>query len=71
MCASEIRKRVLYFAVEAAELDEPGAMAALISLKLSENPQFQDRPGACKLIETAAKRGDQAAARRLPECRAN
>jgi TPR repeat protein len=64
-------KRVLYFAVEAAELDEPGAMAALISLKLSENPQFRDRPGACKLIETAAKRGDQSAARRLPECRTN
>jgi hypothetical protein len=38
---------------------------------LSENPQFQDRPGACKLIETAAKRGDQSAARRLPECRTN
>jgi hypothetical protein len=64
-------KRVLYFAAEAAELDEPGAMAALISLKLSEHPQFQDRPGACKLIETAVKRGDQAAAQRLPECRAN
>jgi len=64
-------KRVLYFAVEAAELDEPGAMAALIGLKLSENPQFRDRPGACKLIETAAKRGDQSAARRLPECRTN
>ena len=64
-------KRVLYYAAEAAELDEPGAMTALISLKLSEHPQFQDRPGACKLIETAAKRGDQAAAQRLPECRAN
>ncbi|MEA2896962.1 MAG: hypothetical protein QOJ84_2577 [Bradyrhizobium sp.] len=67
----EYPKRVLYDATEAAELDEPGAMAALISLKLSEHPQFQDRPGACKLIETAAKRGDQAAAQRLPECRAN
>jgi hypothetical protein len=52
-------------------LDEPGAMEALISLKLSQNPQFRDRPGACKLIETAAERGDQAAARRLPECRTN
>ena len=29
---------------EAAELDEPGAMAALIDLKLSQNAQFQDRP---------------------------
>jgi hypothetical protein len=64
-------ERVLYFATEAAELDELGTMAALIGLKLSEHPQFQDRPGACKLIETAAKRGDQAAARRLSECRAN
>jgi TPR repeat protein len=64
-------KRVLYDAAQAAELDEPGAMAALISLKLSQNPQFQDRPGACKLIETAAGRGDQTMAQRLPECRAN
>jgi TPR repeat protein len=64
-------ERVLYFAVEAAELDEPGAMAALIDLKLSQNPQFQDRPGACKLIEMAAKRGDQAAAQRSTECRVN
>lgn len=67
----EYPKRVLYDATEAAELDEPGALAALIDLKLSQNPQFQDRPGACKLIETAAKRGDQAVAQRLPECRAN
>ena len=37
-------KGVLYDAVEAAELDEPGAMAALIELKLSANAQFQDRP---------------------------
>jgi hypothetical protein len=64
-------KRVLYDAVEAAELDEPGAMAALINLKLSDNAQFQDRPGACKLIETAAKRGDQIMTQRLAECRAN
>jgi TPR repeat protein len=64
-------KRVLYFAVEAAELGEPGAMAALIDLKMSKNPQFQDRPGACKLIETAAKSGDQAMTERLAECRAN
>jgi len=64
-------KQTLYYAAEAAELDEPGAMAALIELKLSENPQFQDKPGACKLIETAVKRGDQAMAQRLAECRAN
>src|SRR4051812_7593542 len=31
-------KRTLYFAVEAAELGEPGAMATLIDLKMSKNP---------------------------------
>jgi hypothetical protein len=51
--------------------DEPGAMTALINLKLSDNVQFQDRPGACKLIETAASRGDQAVIQRLAECQAN
>ena len=64
-------KRTLYDAVQAAELDEPGAMAALIELKLSANAQFQDRPGACKLIETAVGRGDQSMAQRLADCRAN
>ncbi|MES2197476.1 MAG: hypothetical protein V4517_23910 [Pseudomonadota bacterium] len=64
-------KQTLYYALEAAELDEPGAMAALIELKLSANPQFQDRPGACKLIETAVSRGDQTMTPRLSECRAN
>ena len=64
-------KRVLYDAAEAAELDEPGAMTALIELKLSANSQFQDRPGACKLIETAVSRGDQTMAQRLADCRAN
>ena len=64
-------KRVLYDAVQAAELDEPGAMKALIDLKLSANTQFQDRPGACKLIETAVSRGDQTMTQRLSDCRAN
>jgi TPR repeat protein len=64
-------KSTLYYAVEAAELDEPGAMNALIALKLSANAQFQDRPGACKLIKTAVGRGDQTMAQRLAECRAN
>ena len=64
-------KRTLYDAVEAAELDEPGAMKALIELKLSANAQFQDRPGACKLIETAISRGDQTMAQRLADCRAS
>jgi TPR repeat protein len=62
-------KQTLYYAVEAAELDEPGAMKALIELKLSANAQFQDRAGACKLIETAVSRGDQGMAERLAECR--
>lgn len=64
-------KHLLYYALEAAELDEPGAMAALIELKLSDNAQFQDRSGACKLIETAVSRGDQTMTPRLSECRAN
>jgi hypothetical protein len=64
-------KRTLYDAVQAAELDEPGAMAALIELKLSANAQFQDRPGACKLIDTAVSRGDQTMAQRQADCRAN
>ncbi|MBR1146296.1 SEL1-like repeat protein [Bradyrhizobium sp. AUGA SZCCT0431] len=63
-------KHLLYYATEAAELDEPGAMAALIDLKLSKNAQFQDRPGACKLIETAVSRGDQSMTQRLADCRA-
>jgi hypothetical protein len=63
-------KSVLYDAAMAAELDEPGALAALIDLKLSGNAQFQDRPGACKLIGTAASRGDQTMTPRLAECRA-
>ena len=63
-------KRVLYDATMAAELDEPGALALLVDLKLSGNAQFQDRPGACKLIETAAGRGDQSMTPRLAECRA-
>jgi hypothetical protein len=59
----------LYYAMEAAELDEPGATARLIELKLSDNGQFRDRPGACKLIETAIARGDQSMAPRLAVCR--
>ena len=64
-------KRVLYDAVQAAELGEPGAMDALIALKLSANAQFEDRPGACNLIETAVGRGDQTMTQRLADCRAN
>jgi len=59
----------LYDATEAAELGEPGARAALIDLKLSQNSQFRDKAGGCKLVEAAASAGDAAAARRLPDCR--
>ena len=48
-------------------LRRPGA--ALINLKLSGNARFQDKAGACKLIETAVSRGDQAMTVRLSECR--
>ena len=64
-------KITLYKAVEAAELDEPGAIQALIRLKLSQNALFQDRPGACKLIETAVSHGDRSLMPRLAECPAN
>jgi hypothetical protein len=59
----------LYYAMEAAELDEPGATTALIELKLSDNAQFRDPAGACKLMETAVARGDQSMAPRLAGCR--
>jgi TPR repeat protein len=59
----------LYDAMEAAELDEPGATAALIELKLSDNAQFRDPAGACKLLGTALARGDQSVAPRLEACR--
>jgi len=47
------------------------AMTALIELKLSANPQFQDRPGACKLIETAVSRVDPSMAPASLGSRAN
>jgi TPR repeat protein len=62
-------KDTLYSAMEAAELDEPGAMAALIELKLSDNAQFRDPAGACKLLETAVSRGDQSMAPHPEACR--
>jgi hypothetical protein len=64
-------RHLLYYATEAAELDEPGAMAALVDLKLSQNAQFQDRPGACKLIGTAVGCGDHTLTQRLADCRAS
>jgi len=64
--------RVTFDAMQAAELDEPGATAALIDLKLSQHPQFRDQTGGCKLLQTAATSGDPTAAQRIAaECRAN
>jgi TPR repeat protein len=63
---------VLFDAMEAAELDEPGAKTALIDLKLSPHPQFSDKHGGCKLLETVAASGDQAATQRMAmDCRNN
>lgn len=59
----------LYDASEAAELGEPGALAALIALKLSANSQFADKTGGCALADRAAWTADAAA--RPAECRAN
>jgi len=61
---------ILYDATEAAELGEPGAAAALINLKLSQNAQFRDEVGGCMLAEETAKHGVDVPARHLPECRA-
>jgi hypothetical protein len=45
-------------------------LAVLNNLKLSANARFQDKAGACKLIETAVARGDPSMAPRLSECHA-
>ena len=58
----------LYDATVAAELGEPGAMAALIDLKLSRHVQFADKAGGCALLEQATKSGGSAAASRVAEC---
>ncbi|MGB9367616.1 MAG: hypothetical protein WCE79_16535 [Xanthobacteraceae bacterium] len=51
----------LYDATVAAELGEPGAIAALIDLKLSRHVQFADKTGGCALLAQAAKDGDAVA----------
>jgi hypothetical protein len=66
-CRASIRRAIDRLAAG----DEPGAMAALIDLKLSQNAQFQDRPGACKLIETAVSRRNRSLMPRLAVCPAN
>ncbi len=59
----------LYDLIEAAELGEPGALPALIDLKLSQSAQFADKAGGCKLAEQAAASGSAAAAQRMARCR--
>jgi TPR repeat protein len=59
---------ILYDATEAIDLGEPGAVNALINLKLSRSAQFGDKPGGCALARVAAKNGDETAAGRLLEC---
>ena len=59
----------LYDALEAAELDEPGMLAALIDLKLSDHVQFNDQKGACKLIDENARRGRDDAISRQHYCK--
>ena len=57
--------------LEAADAGEPGLMDALIDLKLSDNKQFADKAGGCKLAREAAGRGDAHGKRRLQECGQN
>lgn len=64
-------KRVLYEITEASELGEPKAMATLIALKLSQNPEFADKIGGCRLAESAVADGDESAKKFLPACAAN
>jgi len=61
-------ENVMYDAMEAVELGEPGAAAALIDLKLSKNEQLHDDSGGCKLVMQFAK--EEFAARRVVECAA-
>jgi TPR repeat protein len=53
---------MLYDATEAADLDEPGALDALIALKLSPNKQFADKPGGCALAKRAGRQRSECGA---------
>jgi TPR repeat protein len=61
---------IVYDAAEAVELGEPGAAAALIDLKLSNNEQFRDESGGCKLVIQFAKTGGDFAEKYVPDCNA-
>jgi TPR repeat protein len=59
---------VLYDMVEAVELEEPGALPALIELKLSNHVQFGDKAGGCVLLQRAAEQGLPGLDRWEPHC---
>lgn len=46
----------LYDAIQAADLDEPGALSALIDLRLSGNSQFRDPTDGCRWMVVARSR---------------
>ena len=60
---------LLYDMVEAAELGEPGARAALIDLKLSGNAPFRDQGGGCALVADASRAEASRPARWAELCR--
>jgi len=60
---------LLYDVLEAAELDEPGMLEAIVSLKLSQSTQFRDPEGACKLVATYRAQGRAVAAASAGPCR--
>jgi TPR repeat protein len=51
--------------IQGAELDEPGYVAALARLKLSQHAQFRDVPGGCELVRKA---GQDSVLREFPGC---
>ena len=59
---------MMFDAREAAEVGEPGALAALIGVTLSTNEQFRDVEYGCPLVEWWAEAGAPEAMARLPEC---
>jgi TPR repeat protein len=63
--------RFTYRLTDIAELGEPGAMEALIALKMSANAAFTDKAGGCKLAERAVTAGDDSAKKFLTGCSVN
>lgn len=61
-------KRLLYEITEASELGEPKATPTLIALKLSSNPDYADKAGACRLVARAVQNGDDSARKFLNAC---